>query len=54
MQGTKLRGIHVAIQKRPRITKPTVNQAQLSGQKAATSARPGSNGPSERGGPEEA
>lgn len=51
---TMLPGIHAAIQKRPRTAKPNVNQAQSSGQRAAPSTRPGSNGPSERGGPEEA
>lgn len=51
---TMLPGIHAAIQKRPRTAKPNVNQAQSSGQRAAPSTRPGSSGPSERGGPEEA
>ena len=51
---TTLPGIHADTQKRPRTAKPTVNQAQSSGQRAATSTRPGSNGPSEREGPEEA
>lgn len=51
--GTMLHAVRDAIQERPRAAKPTVYQAQ-SGQRAATSARPGSNGPSERGGPEQA
>lgn len=44
--GTMLHEIHATIQRKPRTTKPAVNQAQLAGQRAATSARPGSNGPS--------
>lgn len=51
---TVLHGIHEAIQRKPRTAKPTVKEAQSAGQRAATFARPGSNGTSERGGPEEA
>lgn len=52
--GIMLHGMHAAIQRKPRTTKPTVKEAQSAGQRASTSARPGSNGTSERGGPKEA
>lgn len=47
--GTMLPGICAAIQRKPGPPKPTVNQAQSAGLRTATSARPGSKGPSERG-----